>query len=282
MVAVLLLLSGLAAIGLSVADPPAPTLAFATPRQILQATLAAARRSGAFQVVASGAAVGPGGDAAIGTSATFDAGPDGVLVSGHSSGHTVSLVVKDGAAYVRAGGTLWTAVFGSDARAATYDGQWIETPWSTPAYEPLTRFASAAAIVSDLLDLTGPLTILRTAGVRGTVAIQGSIPATTFNEGAGAGDRATLVVSASPPFLPVSVTFSDQIGGLGTYLFSRWGQSPTIPSTSGALPVEAVPGAVTLVPSWPQPAEVCPAATGTSAGGDTYCVDVVAGVTGAP
>jgi hypothetical protein len=251
--AVLVVAGGLTAIELA-SSTSAPSLAGESASQVVQAAATAGRQAGSFEVTVTGGALGGLGGTSGGS---VYVGPHDALVTSTSDGVDGPMVLVGGKMYVKESSSIFNSM-GVDGAMSSLAGRWIEFPSVGQPGASFSQFVSAAAFISNLVELRGNLTTVGSAP--GTVAVRGSLPDTAFNEGAGAGEEATLVVSATAPFVPLRVTVVGATGG--SYVFSHWGERVKLPSLADAVPWSKVEALVEkALKSEPPPSTSTPPVT---------------------
>lgn len=214
--------------------PRSSNLASKPSGQILADTVAAARRAGSAHL--EGTFSYKGQTVAISADLSSDGGE---MRETHGS-DSADMRVIGSTLYVR-GSYGFLRMMGVPAnKASVVQERWIEVPDAGMAAAEFT----GPRLVDDLIDLSPPVQTLP-ANASGVVSLSGVIPDVPDNQGGGAGDTATLGVSRSTPYYPVSLTFSDPQTGSVAFHFSRWGEPLTLVAPSGAISVPNSTGSQT-------------------------------------
>jgi hypothetical protein len=217
-----------------------PSLSGKNPDQILQASLAAARKADALQLTQSQSA---GGQSSTSTVYVGTNGAD-ISTSGAGVAIDVKLVLVNSKVYLKASGLFWSVLLNSNVNKRLL-AHWIVVPPSNADISKLTSGLNLPELVSSLFALRSPISETK-SGSAATVTLRGTLPDTAINSGDGAGDVATLVVSTTAPFYPVRISFDDKKSGPATMSFSNWDATQALPSVAGAIPMSM------LAPSSPR------------------------------
>jgi hypothetical protein len=237
-ITVVVLLGAGGAAAMALTSPSSPSLGGKSPAQVLQTTLAAADKAGAFQATQSQS------DNGQSSTSTIYVGPNGATVSSVDTGVNVDLklVLVDGKVYAKASALFWSALLNSNVNSKLL-GHWIEVPPSNADLSKLVGGLNLTALVSSLVALRSPLSETSSgSGSAGSVNVQGTLPDTPINAGDGSGDVATVRVSTTAPFYPLGISFDDKKNGPATVSFSNWGTTQALPSTAGAVPMSLLKG----------------------------------------
>lgn len=206
-----------------------PSLKGLQPQQILQASLAAANKSQSFHVVIHQS---EGGQPVL---VEGDISPVAGSVSSTFEGHSVSMMAVGQTDYFKADAAYLRALPGMPTTTAQLlGGRWFSLPASTTSdLNQMAELLKTGPIINDLLDLYGP--IAEEAATTRAVTLTGAIPDNQLTDGNGAGDKATVVVSARSPFLPLSVSFSDPQNGTTELDFSLWAEKVSLSAPQSAV-----------------------------------------------
>jgi hypothetical protein len=208
-----------------------PSLGGLSADQVMAKAVAAAHKAGTFHVEATES---QGGQV---VHMSIDVGVGGGTINSSMGGHPMELRVVKGGVYLRGDAAALSQMGFSDSFGAQYADQWLTVPATAPDIQQMAQSLDASQIVDQFLHLSGPLTRMP-QGQGGGVTLQGTVPDNQFNQGSGAGDTATLVVSSKEPFVPVSISFSDPGNGSTQMMFSHWGEQVAlaVPPNAVALP----------------------------------------------
>jgi hypothetical protein len=198
-----------------------PSLKGMAPQQALQTSLAAANVAQTFHMVANSSG------AAQSQTIVGDIAPQGGSVTVTIGGHPMSIVSLGQTEYFKMDAASLLTFSGSPKAAQQFAGRWLSLPSSeTGSLSRLAETLTTSAIVNDLLNVTGPIS--EVSSTRDALTLTGTISDAQINQGGGAGDRATLVISTHRPFLPLSISFSDAQSGSMHFDFSDWAQKVAI------------------------------------------------------
>jgi hypothetical protein len=238
--------------------PKLVALAGKSPGQILRESLAAARKSVSFQLLVSQHEEGQS------ESVNIYVGPHGATLAESFAGTSVTVAVVTGKTYMLADGPFWDSYLNLDAGTSRFDGDWIEVPQSGTGIPLLSQYANAGDLLSNFLEMTGPITESPLRSPRGTVLLRGRLPNSTFNDGSGGGILATVSVSTTAPFYPVMVSYADADpqSGSGTYTFSHWDKAEAVPSVASAIPLATLEAALKASVPLVNPVPLGPIPTG--------------------
>jgi hypothetical protein len=195
-----------------------PSLSGLTAAQILDKSLTAARKAGTVHVADAE------GDTKSTRQGSFDLSPNGGTETVTVDGGTAQVIEVGGQLYFQADATYWSSHF--DLPKSVTDqlgGKWVNVPTNSDAMKQAAAVLKMPTIVDQLLALSGVIS-KGPAPAKDEVALTGTVPFNDFNKDSGAGDSATVVVSAKSPFLPISISFSDPDNGSTTMTFSKWGE----------------------------------------------------------
>jgi hypothetical protein len=211
--------------------------------QLLQAALAAARRSGSFHYVSVSSSTGPQG----GTQRTVgDAGPDGgrqVITDGNQR---FTVVVTGTSCYIEGNAAALTANLGLSATtAAAHAGRWISLAPADPPYAAVYAAVTASSALADNITMTArqerPVT---TAGRRRIRTVVGVItPVHVAGQTIAIKGTATLAVAVAS-HLPIRYAQRGTVDRQRTtseLTFSRWGERVTVTAPTGAVPYSSLP-----------------------------------------
>jgi hypothetical protein len=214
----------------------ARTVADLPPAQILQKSLSAASQAATAHLSQSTRDQGhPETDSA-------EISPQGGTIDSVVAGRRGSLVSVDGTMYMKADSWILGQFGLPSSIASRYGGTWLSMPTTLDGIKQAAEELQTPFLVGDLLSLAGPITKVGSSRP-GVVTLRGSIPANDLTKsGNGAGDVATLVVSAERPYYPVSISFSDPQNGPTTMTFSGWGHPVDLTPPPNATPIGAVIG----------------------------------------
>lgn len=227
-VVALALVGGVAAVFLRSSGP---SLSGVAPDRVLGDTLVAARKA---QTVHGEATEVQDGEV---LHITFDISATGGSETMTASSESVKLIAVGRSLYIDGDqGALRDLMGLPDSLASQYAGQWISVPADSGDLQQAAQELRTPIVVGDLLSLSGPISAT-TPAARHEVSIQGSIPNNVFNQGSGAGDRATLSVSSRSPFLPVSLSYSDPQNGSMVLNLSNWGERVTLAAPANSTPL---------------------------------------------
>lgn len=231
---------------------PGSTTSSPAARQLLQSSLAAARRVDAFHYVAVSSLSGSSGS----TQRTVgDAGPTSgrqVITAGKQK-FTVIVIGK--ACYIKGNAAALSANLGFPAALATaHAGQWISLAAADAPYAAVYAAVTASSALTDNVTVQ-PETVIPTTTVDGhrVQTVSGAIaPITVGGQKVAPKGTATLAVRASAPHLPVRYTergTEDHGTTRSTVTFSRWGTRVPVSAPTGAVPYASL--GVSTVPTTP-------------------------------
>lgn len=202
--------------------------------QTLERSLAVARKAGTVHV-----------DAAYGDSDwdSMDISTNGGIDTSTAEGGTIKIIDVGGHLYFQADAFYWTGQFDAPESVADhYAGKWVVMPTDHQQLKLIAEELEMPTIIDKLLALSGSISKGRDRA-NGQVSLSGAVPDNELTNEGGAGDSATLIVSSSSPFLPLSISFTDPKNGPTTMTFSKWGeQVPLAPPPSPL----SLPGGATL------------------------------------
>lgn len=211
------------------------SLASLTPAQVMQKSLSAATSAGSGH--AEGTFRDPDGQL---TTAGVDFSNAGGIETATLDGQTMTVLYFDGSLYMQANASLLSQTLNLSPTLATeYGGQWISLPIDNENLRQMAGELQTSVVVNDLLALGGSLT-KSTDPPAGGVALEGILADNVYNEGSGAGDATTLVVSDKAPFYPVSLSYSDSLNGSTDIRFSQWGERLNLVAPKDAVPASAL------------------------------------------
>jgi hypothetical protein len=221
---------GAVAVALSLGSSSSSPLAGDSPAQVLATSLSAARDAGSAHV--SWTLTGQDGH----DSMALDMGPQGAELNVSPSGAAgVRYIVTSQHVYILASADVLKAM-DLPPSDESFSGHWLELPASESGLSQLIGITKTDGFISDLLDLVGTITRTSPAGAKGSVIyLHGRVPNDSFTSSNGAGDLATLEISADAPYYPLQLSFSDATNGSQTYLFSSWGEHVTASAPAGAI-----------------------------------------------
>ena len=213
-----------------------PNLDAVPAAQILQKSLAAVSRAATAHLTQYTSDLGKAETDSI------DITPGGGTIDSTIGTFHASAVSVDGTMYMKADSWVLSKFGFPTNLAVHYGGQWLSMSATLNGIKQAAAELQTPVVVSDLLSLSGPLTRVGPV-TNGRVTIQGAIPANDLtNSGNGAGDVATLVISAKSPYYPVSISFADPQNGRTTMTFSGWGHPVDLTPPSNATPIGALIG----------------------------------------
>lgn len=230
-VAVLVLMAGTVAL---VGRSSKPSLTSMVPAKILSLTLKAARTSGSVHVAGKSSQDGSTDISSIDMSAA------GGTESDSSHGHTASLAAVDGTLYFQADAGYLTQDLGVPvAYASQLADEWLAIPADADLdLQQADDQLHTPVLIDNLLSLSDPIA-KASAPAPGEVAITGKVPSNVYTNDAGAGDLATVIVSTKAPYLPISISYSDQDNGSTTLTFTNWGEYVSLTAPANAVPLPA-------------------------------------------
>ena len=222
----------------STAPPRTPSSAPSSATQVLDRSLAAARRQGSAHLVSTESAGG------VQVNGTYD-------VSTHEGRQTISgptgnatVLSMPGVAYLEADAVFLEGNLGlSPAGAAKAAGSWIEF---RPADGPFRQLVSGVTLGSALAEATPTgalhLTPVQILGPNATrvVGISGGLPRDSLS---GARGQQILYVEAATPYLPVELDLTGTLGGQSgssKVVFSAWGETVSVSAPPGAVPASSL------------------------------------------
>jgi hypothetical protein len=236
-----------------------PSLAGFSAGQVINASISAVRQVGSFEFDANGLSTNKNVALAVNLER------DGALISEAVGNLRISLAVRRGAVFVRAGRTFWSEFLGVDAGRARVLDRWIGVPASSPEVGTISRVLSFDAAIASLLDLRRPVLAPSLGSLLGApIFLRGTLPNTAFNAGAGGGETALLEVSSVAPFYPIQLTVRT-LTGTATYHFKEWGWTWKLPSMSSVVSLSTVESQLRvsaptapLLPTAPTPTGTAP------------------------
>lgn len=207
-----------------------PSLAGLAPAAILQKTVTAALNKGTVHLSSS---ISQGTDTLNGSTDMSQSGGVGTFSDKYGTSQILS---SGGTLFVRADAKELESVFDFEhGLASQYAQRWMSLPTNNAALSQAAESLQTPILVNELLNLGGSITEA-TSPAPGEIALVGAVPNNEFNQGSGAGDSATLVISAKSPFLPISISFSDSQDGATVLTFSHWGEHVDVVPPTGATP----------------------------------------------
>jgi hypothetical protein len=208
------------------------TLNGLTADQVMQKMVDAAHQAGTAHVEVTG---GQGGMSVNGYMDISTRGGTMSLSVTGASGKLQAVAIGD-SLYINGSADLLGLMGLPDRIASHYSDQWVVVPTTDPDVRQMAEQLQTNVVVDDLLHLSGPLN--RLAGTQGSkVGMTGSVPDNKYNEGSGAGDAATLEVSNTAPFVPLSMSYSDADNGSTVLTFSRWGEKVQLSPPPSPVPL---------------------------------------------
>jgi len=232
-VVVLLGAGGAAVRAFTVSTPSGPSLSGKSPAQILQMTLAAASTADALHFTEIQSDLGQR------STSTVYIGPNGANIATSDTGVNlaINLVLVNSKVYLKAGGVFWSVLLGSNVNKRLL-AHWIVVPPSNAEVSKVKSGLDLHSLVSSLIALRSPISDTSSgSGSAATVTLRGTLPDTAINSGDGAGDVASLTISATAPFYPLRISFDDKKNGPATIAFSNWDATQALPSVAGAVPM---------------------------------------------
>jgi hypothetical protein len=171
---------------------------------------------------------------------TIDLGSNGGTATVVEAGKVLHILYTHHTVYLQAKPDVLTTVIGMPAKLAQkYGGKWLSSPSSQGGIAQLVQLFSLKTYATGLVNLSGPLTKASSTstGGKSVIAVHGTIPKTSFNQGSGAGSAATLLVTTAKPHYPVQVSWSDSNEGTMKLTFGKWGEQVqvTAPSKSTSM-----------------------------------------------
>lgn len=175
---------------------------------------------------------------------TVTAGPGQGVSTSEDGAEVLHLRYLRHTIYLEGKGAVLSALFGMPSYLADrYSGRWLSAPTSVRTVAELSTLFSLRTLARNLVDLSGPLS-RSPAGARvgghPVIMLRGTIARTKVNAGDGAGDRATLVLSAAAPHLPVSLAFGDTADGSTRITFSHWGVAAPVSAPAHPVPLSQI------------------------------------------
>ena len=241
--AVLTALAVIGAAGIIFIMPSRSSLEGLTGSQIMHRSLAAALKAGAAHATVATSV----GDQTITGSTDFS--PAGGIERAARGPQSMTIIYIGGKLYMQADPAFLAQTLNlSNASASQYGDRWISLPSDNPDLQQMARALKTSVVVSDLLTLAGPITKVR-SGSAGEIALRGRLAANPYNDGSGAGDLATMMISARSPFYPLSISYSDPQNGTTKFTFSRWGEHLDLKTPPNAVPASALSVGSTPLPA---------------------------------
>jgi hypothetical protein len=206
--------------------------------QILVKSLQSARIAGSAHVVATSSQAGQT------MTSNLDISNEGGIETVQFAGHSAQMVAIDGSLYMRADAALLPQIVSmSTTLAARLGNRWLSVPLATASLQQIAEEFQTGIVVDDLLTLAGPITKFGTVSHH-QLALRGMVPNNPFNRGSGAGDTATMFVSTTSPYRPISIAYSDPQNGSSTFTFSNWGEQFPLTAPVDSIPLKSVDPAV--------------------------------------
>jgi hypothetical protein len=177
------------------------------------------------------------------SSETIDLGSKGGVANVTEAGKVLHILYTHHTVYLQAKPAVLTTVIGMPANLAKkYGGKWLSSPASQNGIAQLVQLFSMKTYASGLVNLSGPLTKASATSSNGTkvIAVRGTIPKTSFNQGSGAGSTATLLVTSAKPHYPVRISWSDSNEGSMALTFGKWGEQLQVTAPSKSTPMSKV------------------------------------------
>ncbi len=216
-----------------------PSLAGLSAAQILQTSVAAAIRSGSTHIFEADSR------GSLSAHAIGDVSVAGGSVQAAIGSTSLQMLSANGQLYML-GNDASLRSFGFPSGSATrYSGLWIAVPHTTLPIQAAIQELQLTTLVDGLIDLGGPLGVVRSPA-RGEIALVGAIPQNAFNSRSGAGDRATLTISTTYPFLPLSLSYGDTQNGSTVDTFSSWGEKVTVAAPPDPQKLRTTPATPTI------------------------------------
>lgn len=211
------------------------TFATLSAEQILQKALSAATQAATAHMLQLSSAQGnPEQD-------SIEISPEGGTVDSVVSGRRANIVSVAGTMYIKADSWI-LGNFGFPSSVSNrYAGRWLSVPTTIEGIRQASEELQTPIVISKLLTLAGPLTKVASSD-SSQVTLRGAVPSNDLTTGNGAGDVATLVVSAKSPHYPLSLSFSDPQNGPTKVTFSGWGLPVDLTPPSSATPIRDLAG----------------------------------------
>ena len=216
-----------------------PTLSGLSAAQILQTSVAAAIRSGSTHIFEADSR------GSLSAHAIGDVSVAGGSAETSIGSTSLQMLSANGQLYMLGNDASLRSFGFPSTSAARYSGLWIAVPHTSLPIQAAIQELQLTTLVDGLIDLGGPLGVVKSPAP-GEIALIGAIPENTFNNGSGAGDRATLTISTTYPFLPLSLSYGDTRNGSTVDTFSSWGEKVTVTAPPNAQKLQATPATPSL------------------------------------
>jgi hypothetical protein len=208
-----------------------PGLAGMTPAQILNTSLAAARRAGSGHLTL----VIDGGGATVDLAVNM--GAHGGTATFTEGARKIELLVVNHDIYLNGNEQYWSPTGAVNLNLTRLDGRWLWAPADAGSFAGVTGLVSTTAVVDDYLALVGEITESAPDAPGGsTIALLGALPINAI--GGPPGALATLEVSTAAPYYPTRLSYTSSTGGISVVIsFSDWGEkvAPSAPAGATAL-----------------------------------------------